>query len=89
MKRFATFIVFTAMLFFCTASLAAEPVFAFDQLSYNVFVDKTLELKPIAQGIEGKLKFSWESSNPAIVTVKGGKVKGISLGSSSTKEPGY
>ena len=83
MKRFATLIVFIVMLFFCTASLAAEPVFAFEQLSYNVFVEKTLELRPIAQGIEGKLKFSWESSDPAVVTVKGGKIKGISIGSAS------
>ena len=57
---------------------SASAIFAFEAPSYDVYVGKTEKVKPVAQGIDGKLTYAWSSSDEKVATVKDGTVKGIS-----------
>ena len=59
---------------------AASPVFAFEDAEYSVQLGFTMKLNPIAQRINGKLTYSWSSSDEKIATVYNGTVKGVSGG---------
>lgn len=66
----------------------AEPIFAFEYLSYEVGVKKTMDLKPILQGAEltGKVTYTWESDNPEIATVNNkGRVTGVGPGTTTIR----
>lgn len=69
------------MLIFGTSiSHADEGVFAFESTEYQVLLKQTITLKPVAQGINGKLSYSWMSSDPNIAKVQSGKVSGTNTG---------
>lgn len=59
---------------------AGSGVLAFDITNHEVLIGKTVKLKPIAQGIDGKLTYTWEVSDKTIATVSNGTVKGVSGG---------
>lgn len=72
--------ILLAILIMVSFALAENPVFAFEKAEYDVATKEQLKLKPVAQGISGKLSYEWLSSNEEIATVKNGTVKGISVG---------
>lgn len=62
-------------------SYAEKGLLAFESKKYDVIPQKSITLKPIAQGIEEKLIYKWESSDSKIAKVnKNGKVTGINVG---------
>lgn len=84
MKRIFTLLVaFFAITFLLSQVAMADSVLAFETASYDVLVGNTVKLKVVAQGIDGKLTYNWESSDEGIATVKAGTVKGISGGSAT------
>lgn len=73
------------MVLLCLAPLLAMAESAggrlgFERSAYTVEVGKTVAPKVVAQGIEGKLKYEWVSSNPEVATVSKGRVRGIASG---------
>ncbi len=80
MKKICFLFVCILCIVMCSISCAENSVFAFEDPEYAVLVGKTLKLKPIAQNIEGKLTYSWSSSDENIATVNNGSVKGIAGG---------
>lgn len=81
MKKFLFFLI--AFLCVCSLAYAASPILAFEDAEYSVTVGKTVKLKPIAQGIDDKLTYTWTSADESIATVSKGTVKGISGGTVS------
>ena len=81
MKKFLFILI--AFLCVCSVAYAASPILAFEDAEYSVTVGKTVKLKPIAQGIDGKLTYTWTSADESIATVSNGTVKGISGGTVS------
>lgn len=82
-KVFAMVLSCLLLLASLNASVAKAEAFAFENATYQVIVKKSITLKPIAQDIEGKLSYEWESSDKEIATVSKGKVKGVSVGSAT------
>lgn len=78
-KRLPVYILILLLCILPMASIASA-VFAFDAPSYDLYVGKTLKTKPVAQGIDGKLTYTWSSSDENVAAVKDGTVKGISAG---------
>ena len=66
----------------------AEGVFAFEKLSYDVKVNQIITLNPVAQGIDGKVSFSLESSDYGIVDVRNNQIKGIKPGEATITATG-
>ena len=73
-------LILALMLCILPLTSSASTVFAFEAPSYDVYVGKTQKIKPVAQGIDGKLTYAWSSSDEKVATVKDGTVKGISAG---------
>ncbi len=65
------------------AARAEDAAFGFDQSEYNVPVGKTVKLKTIAQGIDGKLTLAWASSDESVAVVKNGGAKGVAPGAAA------
>lgn len=64
-----------------TMTYAENGLLAFEEAKYDVIPKKSITLKPIAQGIDEKLVYTWESSDAKIAKVnKNGKVTGIKIG---------
>lgn len=84
MKRIAAFIVSVVLaLATIMLSASAEAVFAFESLNYQLIPKKSLKLEPVAQGIDEKLTYEWESSNTDVATVSKGTVKAIAQGTAT------
>lgn len=73
---------FTVCFVSASGGIAEKAVFAFEELEYSVYVGKTITVKPVSQNIKGEPKYEWISSDVEVATVKGGKVKGVSPGTS-------
>lgn len=76
----------TALLLFLSfipLVFAENQVFAFEDAEYSVLVGKTIKPKTVAQGISGKMTYSWSSSDDSVATVKNGAVKGVSGGTAT------
>lgn len=59
-----------------------KTVVAFEDTQYSVFVGKTHTIKPVIQNYEGKISYSYQSSDTSIATVnEKGMIKGIKAGS--------
>lgn len=84
MKRTAV-VVASLVLFLCTVALAAstEAVFAFESASYQLIPKKSVKLEPVAQGIDEKLSYEWESSDTDVATVSKGTVKAVAQGTTT------
>lgn len=83
MKKRLLLSVLALLLLIVSVSSAEQShkILAFEQTEYEVIPKKSVTLKPISQGIEGKLSYTWESGNEDIATVtKQGKVTGVSIG---------
>lgn len=82
MKRTLVIISFLVVVLFTATTIASEnrQVFAFEEKEYTILIGKTVNPKPIAQGIDGKLVYEWVSSNENIATVKNGTITGKSNG---------
>lgn len=74
-------VILFSIFFVCSSFAEGKQTFAFEEPEYRVIINNTLKLSPVAQGISGKLQFSWESSDESIATVKNGIVKGLKFGS--------
>lgn len=79
------FLILTALVLLLTPVFAlaeGEPVFAFENFEYEVFVGKTVEIAPVMQNIEGSKKatYAWSSSDESVATVTKGTIKGIQSG---------
>lgn len=84
MKRFLTLMVALISISFLFSQVAmADSVLAFETASYDVLVGNIVKPKVVAQGIDGKLTYNWESSDEGVATVKAGTVKGLSGGSAT------
>ncbi len=61
---------------------AAPPSLSLDQAEITVDKGKTVKLTPSTVNVEKpkKLKYTWESSDPSVATVKSGAVKGVDAG---------
>ena len=85
--RFVRYITISLMaLLLATVTLsvsAGDALLAFEVPEYSVLVGKTVKPKVIPQGIEGKLKYEWASSDEEVATVKAGTVKGVSSGTAT------
>lgn len=80
MKKFLlSLLVFLSLFSFAIA----EPILAFEELEYSVFVKKSKTLSPVKQGIQSKLTYTWESSDTDVAKVSKGKVTGVSVGSAT------
>lgn len=80
LKKTASLILSVIMLAY-SAIASAEGIVAFEALEYDTIPQKSVTLKPVAQGIEGKIKYEWDSSDPEIAKVtQKGKVTGVSVG---------
>lgn len=83
MKKKLLLSVLALLLLLVSVSGAEEShkILAFEQTQYEVIPKKSVTLKPISRGIDGKLSYTWESKNEEIATVtKQGKVTGVSIG---------
>ena len=80
MKKLCLILITLLINCICLCVSAENTIFAFEEKSYTLLVGKTLKVKAIAQGIDGKLIYEWTSSDESIATVKSGKVTGISDG---------
>lgn len=80
-KAFAIMLAVLLMASYVALAEDDSKIFAFEEAQYEVIPKKSVSLKPISQGIEGKMKYVWESENEEIATVtKEGKVTGVSIG---------
>lgn len=59
---------------------AKAEIFAFENFEYDLLLSKTMTIKPVAQGIEEKLEYTWESDDETVATVDEGKVKAVEGG---------
>lgn len=85
-KRIAfAFVLFLVMLLWSGVCFSSNAILAFEEPEYNVFIKKYINLSPVKQNIESNLTYSWESSDPEIATVSGGKVTGVSVGDTTIK----
>lgn len=84
-KNNTFFLVLSCLLLLAALNVhtAKAEAFAFENATYQVLVKKSIELKPVAQDIEGKLDYEWESSDKEIATVSQGTVKGVAVGSAT------
>lgn len=78
MKKIISLLAALAVLFVFRSACAE--VFAFESFEYDLLVSKTMTIKPVAQGIEGKLTYEWESDDETVATVSDGRVKGVEGG---------
>ncbi len=67
------------LVWLCSVSLA-DTIFAFELPEYEVLIGKQVRVKAVAQGIEGKLSYTWSSSDTSIATVSNGLVTGKGAG---------
>lgn len=86
MKRSMIFAAIVS-LFFCVALFSsqcvAEGVFAFEETSYQIVPKKRITLKPVAQNINEKLTYQWDTSDKNIASVNKGTVTGVSPGTAT------
>lgn len=80
MKKLVAILLVLLGIFSISFAFADTPIFAFEDAEYSVFVGKTIKPKTVAQGIEGKLTYTYSSSDESVTTVSKGTVKGISAG---------
>ena len=83
MKKVIGILLACLLMVSTVAGYAEDEKISFENESYQVLVKKTITLKPGTQGIEEKLKYEWESSNPEIAKVKAGKVTGVAAGTAT------
>ena len=83
MRKMVLFLIVIIGLVLTTNAYAE--VFAFEKTEYTVFVDDFISVKPVLQGIEKKLNYTWETSDENIARVKNGKVVGVSEGTAVIK----
>ena len=73
-----------ALILFASVGYAegGKVVFAFESYNYEVNKENTLKLKPILQGakLPEEPKYTWESDNADVATVRRGTVTGVSAG---------
>lgn len=82
MKKLLCMMLCVLCMLMITEAYSESGILAFENSEYSLIPKKSITLKPIAQGIDGKLSFQWESENTEIAKVnKNGKVTGISVGS--------
>jgi hypothetical protein len=85
MKKISLVLVVTLLLslFGVLVGFADGQVFAFEKAEYSVLAGKSIKLRALAQGIPGRLKYEWTSSDDTIGKINNGQFKGISKGSST------
>ena len=77
MKKF----LITLLILVLFASFAfADAILAFELPEYEVLVGKQVRPKVIAQGIDGKITYTWASSDTSVATVSNGVVTGKGAG---------
>ncbi|MBQ2699569.1 MAG: Ig-like domain-containing protein [Clostridia bacterium] len=79
-KGFVFVLLLCCLCSFIVVFASGESILAFEEKEYSVLIGKTLKLKPVAQNIKGKLKYTWESSDESIATIKNGNIKGVAEG---------
>lgn len=85
MKRFSLLLAVALLMTMLSTSFvsAEDSILAFEQAEYAVLTGKTVKLKPVAQGIKGKLSYDWASSDENVGTIMKGTFKGLSAGSAT------
>lgn len=77
MKKAFFLFALCALLF---SAAMADIVFAFELPEYEVLVGKQVRPKAVAQNIDGKITYTWTSSDTAVATVANGVVTGKGAG---------
>ena len=77
MKKSFFLFALCALLF---SAAMADIVFAFELPEYEVLVGKQVRPKAVTQGVDGKITYTWTSSDTAIATVANGVVTGKGAG---------
>lgn len=85
LKKMAFLILVFALLFTLLSVATADAVFAFENVSYDLQIKKSITLKPILQGAEvpAKAAYVWETSDKAVCTVSKGKVTAKGAGTAT------
>lgn len=79
MKKTVCVLLVLALSLMIVGSLA-EGVVSLPEDSYELFVKKAITLRPATDGSAGKLTYTWESDNPAVATVRKGKITAVAEG---------
>ena len=77
MKKIVVILLFLAL---CVSIAFADAILAFELPEYEVLVGKQVRPKAVAQGIDGKITYTWTSSDIAVATVANGVVTGKGAG---------
>ena len=83
-EKWLALVCFMFLLVFCISSIAeTTPALSLNESSITLAKGKTAKLTPSVSNVENakKLKYVWESSDPAVATVSNGTVKAIDSGS--------
>ncbi len=82
-KRIVSFLLMVFLVLFAFGALAENaPAMTLSKEEVSVDKGKTVTLSPKVENVQNakKLTYTWESSDPAIATVKKGKVQGVDAG---------